>query len=177
MISLKMIRILAIIIWLPTIASLLAFNLGVLGAEYAIAISVVVIILGTIILTVTIRRIKSLTVHPFSVVIPKSKFIDKYVEANNEILPESIASVHPHRDGIVRIIMELVPDKENGPLKFYIIRKRDRDSHEQEIDIIRSSTVERHIFNISVDPREYINFKFNRGTIVQSFSVDELYIP
>lgn len=174
----KVIRILALIIWIPAIASYILFSFGKLKLEYMVVINLSVLILEVILFIISMKIISKYTkTVTKGVVVPKGKFDDMYIVANNEILSHGVKPIHPWKDSIFRVIMELVPDAEDRPLKFYIIRKCSMDACEQEIDIIKPSDSSKHVFELNIDPKELINFKFSRDTIVKSFTVDELYIP
>lgn len=161
--------------------------LGYIRTEHVIIIVMASIIMQAVVITIVIRKlvkilptggtIQRASILTRGIVIPKSRFDDKYISANNEILSQSVKPIHPWKDSIFRVIMELVPDVEDRPLKFYIIRKCSAGACDQEIDIIKPSDSPKHVFEINIDPKELINFKFSRDTIVKSFSVDELYIP
>lgn len=163
--------------------------LGYIRTEYANVIMTTSLMVQAVLMAVLIRRVaKSLhvggmapmTTNPIptvGVTIPKNRFNDKHVPGDKEILPYGIKPVHPWKDSILKIVMELVPDKENRPLKFYIIRKCHNDECEQEIDVVEPSDSSKHVFRLNINPEELINFKFSRDAIVKSFMVEELYIP
>jgi len=161
--------------------------LGYIRTEYVIIIALASIIMQAILITILIRRLvkilpagnvaQRVPILTRGIVIPKSRFDDRYISANSEILSQSVKPIHPWKDSIFRVKMELVPDVEDRPLKFYVVRKCSVGACDQEIDIIKPSDSSKHIFEINIDPKELINFKFSRDTIVKSFSVDELYIP
>lgn len=179
-ISIKIIRILSLIIWIPALISYILFSFGKLELGYMIAINLIAVVLEAVLFIIVTKMIaKHIGITTNGVIIPKGKFDNKCIVANSDILSKNIRSIHPWKDGIFRIVMELElePDRENRPLKFYIIRRCHVDTCEQEIEIVQSSSTKIHIFDTSIDPKELINFKFSRDTMVKSFTVDELYVP
>lgn len=171
------------------IAVFIADLLGYIRTEFATAIVIANLVVQMTLITVLIRKlIKSVravgivsrtadSVSTTGVVIPKENFNDKHIPGDKEILSRSVKPVHPWKYSKFRVIMELVPDLEDRPLKFYIIRKYSNELTEQEVDIIKPSDSSKHVFELNIDPKELINFKFNRDTVVKSFSIDELYNP
>ena len=53
----------------------------------------------------------------------------------------------------------------------------EREVSEQKLDATPFFIEGTHILHINVDPREKLNFKFNRDIKAKLFSVDELYTP
>lgn len=163
--------------------------LGYIRAEYALAIvmisfvaemSLMIIMLRRLVMIIPGGLIVSGTVRNIpanGVVIPKNMFSDKCVPGDKEILSKGVKSVHPWRCSIFRIMMELVPDTENRPLKLYVIRKHPNGEAEQEINIMGVNGPSKYTFELCIDPRELINFRFSRDTTVKLFAIEELYIP
>lgn len=180
MISLKTIKISTAIFWIVGFVSLIAYIFEMLSLKYAVMISLTVFILQLIIIAAFIRKAlknPNMAIIMAKVIISKGKITDKHVRGKDDIFRESVRSVNPRRDGIFRIILELAQEVEKGPLKFYVVRKCQSNTCEQEIDVIDPYKTKRHIFDIAVDPEEKVNFKFNKDTMIKSFSVDELYMP
>ena len=176
------IPILSFVAMISSVAAFVAEWFGYIRAEYANTIMAVTFIVQAVLMAVLIRRVAkggivSRTVMSTGVVIPKNRFNDKNISGDKEILSHSIKPVHPWKDSIFTVVMELAPDTENRPLKFYIIRKYSNDEYEQGIDIIEPSDSLKHVFRLTIDPKELINFKLSRDAIIKSFTVDELYIP
>lgn len=177
--------VLSIICLISTITLFIAGEFGYIQQKYALLIVMTCIIMQTALVTMVFRSstkgfpegIMSITGINRGIIIQKNKFDNKHILGDKEILSQNIKSIHPWRHSRIRIAMELEPDKENRPLKFYVIRKCSDDSYEKEIDIIKPSESLRHIFELDIDPKELINFKFSRDTTVKSFRIDELYIP
>lgn len=181
--------ILSFVAMILSVVAFIAESLGYIRAEYANAIMATSLVIQTVLMAALIRKVTKNS-HPgeivskmagsvsaTGVVIPKNRFNDKYVSADKEILSHGIKPVHPWKDSIFTIIMELAPDTENRPLKFYIIRKCYNNEHEQGVDIVAPSDSSKHVFKLNIDPKELINFKFSRDAIIKSFAVDELYVP
>lgn len=170
-------------------AAYIAELFGYIKAEYANTIMATSLMVQAILMAALIRRVTknppaggivsrvASSISAAGVVIPKNRFNDKYVPGDKEILSHGIKTVHPWKDSMFTIVMELAPDTENRPLKFYIIRKYSNNEHEQGIDIVEPSDSLKHVFRLNIDPKELINFKFSRDATIKSFAVDELYVP
>lgn len=182
----KYCRILIFGILALTVASIFALILEyLLFDKLSIRIAIYSGIINLILLFILLISIKSISKDrniikrnaTNSIIIPKGKIIDTYIEADKDILSKYIKSVHPWQKGILRIMMELIPDMNNHPLKLHIVRKRHSNIREQEIEITQPHIIGLHIININVDPNDTINFKFNRNTLIKSMYIDELYLP
>lgn len=180
------IPILSFVAMISSVATFMAELFGYIRAEYANTIMALTLMVQAVLMAILIRRVaKSLppggmlskAAISTGVVIPKNRFNDKNISGDKEILSHSIKPVHPWKDSIFTVVMELAPDTENRPLKFYIIRKYSDNEYEQGIDIIEPSDSSKHVFRLTIDPKELINFKLSRDAIIKSFTVDELYVP
>ena len=179
--SLSAIKIFSIVLWMVGILAIVAYKFDKLDMIQVIIVNISIMVIEFMLVIFVVRRLLKAKqiVYPY-VIIPKSKFVDKCVRADDEILPVGIKQVHPWRSSIFKIALELIPDIKNSSLKFYVTRKCtqcSRDACEQEVDVKEPSTPGTHVFNIRTDPTEMINFKFNKDITVKSFSVDELYTP
>ncbi len=111
------------------------------------------------------------------VLVSKAKLIDRYIKSNNNVFDKNIVPTNPMRDSIFRICIELA-DKFIGPsLELSVIRMCDAGTCEQKIDASKYSIKGSHSLQINVDPKEKVNFRFNKDIKIKSMAVDELYVP
>jgi hypothetical protein len=79
-----------------------------------------------------------------------------------------------HRNCIFRISLQIKEFRKH-PL-FYIIRKCERGTCTQELNKnIKLDLGPMHVFDVAVDSKEKLNFKFNEDVTIQKILVEELY--
>lgn len=164
--------------------ALVAYELKMLELKNMLIINILVMSVEMILTTIII--IKMLNIRKTSdgissistqVLISKGKLIDKYIKGDNNVFDKNIAPTNPMRDSIFRICIELA-DKFIGPsLELSVIRMCEAGTCEQKIDASKCSVKGSHSLQINVDPKEKVNFRFNKDIKIKSMAVDELYIP
>lgn len=178
MVSIKTLRILADIIFILSLLVFVLFLLKKISFEYMAPIIVIIAAIEMTIFFIFMKKAlkDNITdrVPTNKVIVPKAKFIDKFVYANNEILSQNIRPISPSHSSIFRINIEFNSIDKIRDLKFSIIRKYQLNTCEQNIEI---KDLNRHVIDLTINPKEIINFKFDKDVILRSFSVDELYIP
>lgn len=180
------IKIIILIFWIPAIIAILAFWTQYISLMQMLTIYAAVAIMQMTTLlyifyrffnTVKSGGIITTDILNTKVIIQKGMCNDKYIKANDSILPTFICSTNPYRNSVFRVKFVVSTDEEpKEQLKFLITRMRHSQNYEQEIDGIKPTKEGTYMFNIAVDPREKLNFKFNRDVTLQLFTVDELYL-
>lgn len=186
--SMKFYRNVGIGIFLVAPITLIAYELKMLDIKNMIYINIFVTFVEmilTIIILIKMFGIRktadgistNITSHISSqVLISKAKLFDKYIKSNNNVFDKNIIPTNPMRDSIFRIGIELA-EKFIGPsLELSVIRMCDAGTCEQKIDASKCSIKGSHLVQINVDPREKVNFRFNKDLKIKSIVVDELYI-
>jgi hypothetical protein len=174
---LRKLRYLTIIVFMPSAISFILLKLGRMSLEHMIIINIVVTIIETILFVIGMRIIaKDLTGPGSQLLILKGKFNDKYIKGNTDIFDRLIIPTNPMKDCMFRICIELA-DRFIGPsLELLVIRKCEACTCEQKVDASHCKEGS-HALHINIDPREKLNFKFNKDIKVKLFSVEELYMP
>ena len=159
--KIKILRIVAIGIFILAILSLIfVINWIVFLAEFIIFL---------IIMNATIRESQA------NVIIPKGYCEEKTIKAETDIFPDFLMPTNTHRDCIFRISLQIKESKKY-PL-FYIIRICEKDTCIQELnEKIKLDPGLIHVFEVSIDSKEKLNFKFSEDVTIQKLLIEELYI-
>lgn len=164
--------------------SLITYELKLIDLKNMLIINILAASAETILITIVIiktfnnRDISNSISSKISsnVLISKGKLNDRYIKSNNNIFDKNIVPTNPMRYSIFRICIELA-EKFIGPsLELSVIRMCDAGTCEQKIDASNCSKGT-HSLQINVDPREKVNFRFNKDIKIKSIAVDELYVP
>lgn len=160
-----------IILWIFDIINLeqmLIFNWIILITEIVLILTII---------NITIMSIYNKDVEDISdniVKISKGSLSEKKIRADTEIFLNDIRPTSPFRNCVFRIKLEMKEFIET-PL-FYIIRKCEQKTCEQIANNnVLLGTGKIHIFDIIVNQKEKLNFKFDKNVIIKSFSVIEFY--
>lgn len=177
----------SIILWIPTIIAFAALGFKLMTLNQVLAIYIVVAIIQMILVFYAMYRLinvmKSKGITPSNImnaktIIPKGKCNDMFIKANTGILPKFVIPTNPHHNSVFRVKFVVFTDEKlQEQLKFSIMRTCQSNSCEQEINDIKPTKEGTYMFDISVNPREKLNFKFDKDVTLQSFTVDELYAP
>lgn len=175
--TLRNLRYLTIIVFIPSVISFILFQLGKMSLDHMIIINLVVTAIESVIFIIGMRMIaKDYTESSPKVTILKGKFDNKQIRANTEVFDRLIIPTNPMKSCIFRICIELA-DKFIGPsLELLIMRKCESGTCEQKIDASYCKEGS-HALQINIDPREKLNFKFSKDIKIKLFSVEEFYIP
>ena len=159
--KIKILRIVAIGIFILAILSLIfVINWIVFLAEFIIFL---------IIMNATIRESQA------NVIIPKGYCEEKTIKAETDIFPDFLMPTNTHRDCIFRISLQIKESKKH-PL-FYIIRICEKDTCMQELnEKIKLDPGLIHVFEVAIDSKEKLNFKFSEDVTIQKLLIEELYI-
>jgi hypothetical protein len=179
MLSLKFYRNVGIIVWLVSISTLAAFQFKLIDVTYLLIINMSAAIIEGILVVLILRKLlKNKIDNELSpkIIISKGKINNKYVKCNDNVFDKHMVPTNPMKDGIFRVCIELA-EKFIGPtLELSIIRMCEAHTCEQKIDASHCSKGF-HILHINVDPREKVNFRFNKDVKIKSIIVDEEYMP
>lgn len=168
-------RIISIGASIPAVVSFILWLTGSLDIKIMAIVSWIVFIIEFIILLIVMRSLHSIRKSDANVIIPKGYCEDKTITAETNIFPKFLVPTNIHRDCIFRISLQIKEFKKH-PL-FYIIRRCEKDTCIQELNTkIKLDPGLVHIFEVTIDSQEKLNFKFSEDVIIQKLLIEELYI-
>lgn len=170
----KKLRILSLGLFLPATVSLILWLAGKLDIKIMAAINWMVFLAESIIFFFVMKN--SINVSNANVVIPKGFCEDKSIIAETDIFPNFLKPTNISRDCIFRISLQIKSFNNKYPL-FYMVRKCEKDTCIQELNKnIKLDPETVHIFEVVINRKEILNFKFNEDVAVRRLYIEELYI-
>ena len=171
--KIKILRIIAVVIFAPVVISFILWLVGLLDIKIMVIINWIVFSAEFIIFLIIMKN--RTIMGQANVIIPKAFYEEKTIIAETNIFPNFLIPTNTHRDCIFRISLQIKEFKKH-PL-FYIIRKCEKDTCIQELNKkIKLDPGLVHIFEVTIDSKEKLNFKFNEDVIIQKLLIEELYI-
>lgn len=171
--KIKILRIIAIGLFIPAIVSFILWLTGRLDIKIMAAINWMVFLAEFIIFLIIMKT--TIRMSQTNVIIPKCSCEEKMVVAETNIFPKFLVPTNTHRDCIFRISLQIKEFKKH-PL-FYMIRTCEKDTCIQELNKdIKLDPCTIHVFEVAIDSKEKLNFKFNEDVIIQKLLVEELYM-
>lgn len=163
------------IAFIPSIIAVILWSSGMLDIRYLIAINLFSFLIEFAIFIIFINMVMRQANERSTIAIPKVSMHEKHLPAGKEIFEKYIVPVNPHNDCVFRVKVEL---KEDTPkIKITIIRKCQKGTCEDVLNNNISLDVGKvHIFDIEIDRKEKLNFKFDKDVTIKSFSIEEFYI-
>jgi len=169
---LKMLRIISIVLCIPALGSFILWWVGMLDIKIMAAVNWVVFIAEFIIFLFVMKTIR---MGRANVVIPKGFCEEKIFVAEENIFHDFLIPTNTRKGCIFRIGVQIKEFKKY-PL-FYIIRICEKETCIQELNKnIKLDPGLVHVFEVVIDSKEKLNFKFNEDVVVQKLLVEELYI-
>lgn len=111
--------------------------------------------------------------HMSNVTIQKGTITEKDILANVHILDKPITPTNPLKNCIFRVMLEM---KNNNLPELFVIRKCEKDTCVQKVnENIPLVLGKIHIFDITIDSQEKINFAFDKDTSIKKFAIQEFY--
>lgn len=171
--KIKILRIISILLFIPAPISFISWMVGLLDIKIMAIINWIVFTSEFIIFLLATKN--SIMLNRANVIIPKGFCEEKMVVAETNIFPDFLIPTNINRDCVFRVSLQ-IKEFEKYPL-FYIIRKCEKNICIQELNKnIRLDPVSVHIFEVIIDRKERLNFKFNEDVIIQKLLIEELYL-
>lgn len=173
----KILRIISVGLFIPAVISFVLWLIGSLDIKIMAAINWIVFLAEFTILIVLIvmKNSNSIRTSQANVIIPKGYCEDKTIIAETNIFPNFLVPINIHKNCIFRVNLQIKEFKKY-PL-FYMIRKCEKDTCIQELNKdIKLDPGLVHIFDVAIDSKEKLNFKFNEDVVIQKLLVEELYV-
>ncbi len=169
--KIKILRIISLGLSIPAIASFILWWVGSLDIKIMATINWIVFTVEFILfLFVT----KSSRTNYTGVIIPKGSCEEKKIMAGTNIFPDFLVSTNIGKDCTFRINLQIKEFKK-FPL-FYLVRSYENDIFSQELNKdIKLDTGMVHIFEVVINCKEKLNFKFDEDVIIQKLYIEELY--
>ncbi len=171
--KIKILRIISIVLFIPVIGSFILWWVGRLDIKIMAAVNWVVFTIEFI-MFLFVTKTFTMMGHT-NVVIPKGFYEEKMVVAETNIFPDFLVPTNTRKGCTFRISLQ-IRELKNYPL-FYMIRICEKESCIQELNkniILDPGFV--HVFEVIIDRKEKLNFKFSEDVIIQKLLVEELYI-
>lgn len=173
--KIKILRIIAIGMFIPAFISFVLWLTGRLDIKIMAAINWIVFLAEFIIFLTVMKTSTSIMTSQANVIIPKGFCEEKMVVAETNIFPKFLVPTNTHRDCIFRISLQIKEPKKY-PL-FYMVRTCEKDTCVQELNKdIKLDPGPVHMFEVAITSKEKLNFKFSEDVIIQKLLVEELYI-
>jgi len=171
--KIKILRIISVVLFIPAIGSFILWWVGMLDIKIMAVVNWVVFTAEFIIFLFVIKT--STMMGRVNVVIPKGFYEEKIVVAEENIFPNFLVPTNTRKGCIFRISLQIKEFKKY-PL-FYIVRICEKETCIQELNKnIKLDPGQVHVFEVAIDSKEKLNFKFNEDIIIQKLLVEELYI-
>ena len=171
--KIKLLRIISIGLFIPAVGSIILWLIGLLDIKIMGAINWVIFLVEFTIFLFVMKT--SIRTSQASVIIPKDFCEEKAIKAETDIFPNFLVPTNTHKGCIFRISLQIKEFKK-CPL-FYMVRKSERDTTIQELNKnIELDPLSVHVFEVAIDSKEKLNFKFNEDVIIQKLLIEELYI-
>lgn len=171
--KITILRIISIVLFIPAIGSFILWWVGMLDIKIMAVVNWVVFTAEFIIFLFVAKT--SIMISRANVIIPKGSCEEKMIVAETNIFPDFFVPTNTLQDCIFRVSLQIKEFKKY-PL-FYIIRKCEKDTCIQELnENIKLDPGLVHTFEVNIDSKEKLNFKFNQDVIVQKLLIEELYI-
>lgn len=171
--KIKILRIISVVLFIPAVGSFILWLIGSLDIKIMAAVNWVVFTAELIIFLFVIKT--SIMVSRSNVIIPKGLCEEKMVMAEANIFPDFLVPTNTRKDCIFRISLQIKEFKKY-PL-FYIVRKCEKDTCNQELNKnVKLDSGLMHVFEVAIDSKEKLNFKFNEDVVIHKLLVEELYI-
>lgn len=173
MIKTRTLRIISIGLMIPAAGSLALWLSGLLNIIYMAIINWIVFLAEFVIFIIAIKT--SINDRYANVIIPRASCEERYIRAETNIFSNFLIPINPRRDCIYRIQLQL-KDFKNYP-KFSMIRKCEKDEciHELNKDI-ELDTEFVHVFEVAINRKERLNFKFSEDVTIKYLLIEELYM-
>jgi hypothetical protein len=168
-------RIISIGAFIPAAISFILWQAGSLDIKTMAIINWIAFLVEFTAFLFVMKMKNSIRISQANVIIPKGSYEEKTIKAETNIFPNFLVPTNTYRNCIFRISLQ-IKEFEKHPL-FYIIRKCERDTCTQELNKnIRLDPGPVHVFDIAIDSKEKLNFKFNEDVIIQKILIEELYM-
>lgn len=169
----KILRIISIVLFMPAIGVFILWLTGKIDIKIFVVVNWMVFLAELIILLYVNKN--SIRTTQASVIIPKGSYDEKTIKAEIDIFSNFLVPTNINRDCIFRISLQIKEFK-NYP-SFYMVRTCERDTCIQELNKnIKLDPGLVHIFEVVINCKEKLNFKFNEDVIIQKLLIEELYI-
>lgn len=171
--KIKMLRIISVVLFIPAIGSFILWLAGLLDIKIMATINWMVFLAEFIIFLFVMKN--SIRINQANVIIPKGSSEEKDIRAETNIFPNFFIPTNTRKDCIFRISLQIKEFKKH-PL-FYMIRTCEGDTCIQELNKnIKLDPGLVHVFEVVINCKEKLNFKFSEDVIVQKLLIEELYI-
>ena len=169
--EIKILRITAIGLFILALASFILWLNGLLDIKTMVIINWITFSTELLIFLIVMKT----SIRPGNVIIPKGYCEEKAIKAELDIFPNFLVPTNIYRDCIFRISLQIKEFKKH-PL-FYIIRICEKDICIQELNNkIKLDPGLVHIFDVVINSKERLNFKFSEDVIIQKLLIEELYV-
>lgn len=170
--KIKKLRIIALVIFIPAVMSIILWLTGLLDIKIMAVINWLVFLAEFIIFLFVTNT--SILARDVNVIIPKGFYEEKMIVAETNIFPNFLTPTNTHKDCIFRISLQIKKFKKY-PL-FYMVRTCEKDTCIQELNKnIKLDPGLVHMFEVNIDSKEKLNFKFNEDVIIHKILIEELY--
>ena len=171
--KIKILRIISTVLFIPAVGSFILWWVGMLDIKIMTVVNWVVFTAEFIIFLFVIKT--STMMGHANVVIPKGFCEEKTVIAEENIFPDFLVPTNTRKGCIFRVSLQIKEFKKY-PL-FYMIRICEKDTCIQELNKdIKLDPGLTHIFEVVIDSKEKLNFKFSEDVVIQKLLIEELYI-
>lgn len=171
--KIKILRIISVVLFIPAITSFILWLVGMLDIKIMATVNWIVFLAEFIIFLFVMKT--SRMVCRSNVIIPKGLYEEKMVVADTNIFPDFLVPTNTRKGCIFRISVQIKEFKKY-PL-FYIVRICEKDTCIQELNKnIKLDPGLVHVFEVAIDSKEKLNFKFNDDVVIQKLLIEELYM-
>lgn len=168
----KKLAIISVILFIPMVISLILWMAGLLDLKIFAAFNWVIFLAEFAIFLFISKN--SITTRRSNVIIPKGVCEEMAIKAETNIFPQFLVPTNIYKECVFRISLQTKEFKKY-PL-FYMIRVCEKDTCIQELNKdIKLVPGKVHTFDVIIDCKEKLNFKFNEDVIVQKLLIEELY--
>lgn len=171
--KIKTLRIISIALFIPAVGSIILWLAGMIDIKIMATINWIVFAIEFIIFLSIMKN--SIRVNRANVIIPKGFCEEKMIMADTNIFPNFLIPTNVRKDCIFRISLQIKEFKKYPLL--YLIRIYEKDTCIQELNKnIKLEPEFVHVFDVVINRKERLNFKFNEDVIIQKLLIEELYI-
>lgn len=164
-------KIISFILLIPSVGSIVLWLSGAINIIYLAIINWIIFIADSIIFLIILKHSNESNAN---LIIPKASCDEKTIPAETNIFSRYLIPTNPRRDCIFRVSLQLKDFK--NPLIFSMIRMCEKDILIQELNkniILDLEFI--HKFEVNINRKEKLNFKFNKDVTIKSLLIEELY--
>lgn len=173
--KIKILRIISVGLFIPFVVSTILMIIGLLDIKIMAIISWMVFVFMVEFIIFLIISKNHINISNTNVIIPKGLCENKIIMAETSIFQDLIGPTNPRRDCIFRISLQLKEFKRYP--SFYIVRICEKDIYVQELNKdIRLDPGLIHIFDVTINRKEKLNFKFNENVTILKLLIEEIYV-